>query len=160
MKSASQYFPLFFALIVTITGLTSFAVHAQNVNELSPPEGTHTTGDYDIHYSTFNSQFITADIAQVYGLVRAKNQTLLNISVQKKSASKSMPATVQGTVKNLMQQVKTIEFKTIDEPGAIYYIGALRHDNEETVHIDLSITPDGESTPITFRLTRKLYTEN
>lgn len=133
---------------------------AYAVNTPSPPEGTHEFADYNVHYSTFNSLFVPADIAKVHGLVRAKDQSFINISVQKKSDAQSVMADVSGTAKNLMQQVKTIKFKTIDEPGAVYYIGTLRHTNEEILHLDFAVTPEGESVPLTFRLTRKLYTEN
>lgn len=116
-------------------------------------------GVYTVHYSTFNSLFVPADIAQIHQLVRAKNQTLINIAVQKTADSAAVPATITGTAKNLLQQVKTIDFKTIEEPGAIYYLGALKHSNEEIFHLDFTIVPDGETTPLQLRLTRKLYTE-
>lgn len=133
---------------------------AQNVNEPSPPEGTKTFGDYQVHYTTFNSLFVPADIARVHDLVRADNQSLINISVQKQPGAQQVAAKVTGTAKNLMQQVKNIDFKTIEEPDAIYYIGAVRHTNEEILHLDISVIPEGESNPLDFRLTRKLYTEN
>src|SRR5688572_28744022 len=116
-------------------------------------------GAYTVHYSTFNSLFVPADIAQIHQLVRAKNQTLINIAVQKTADSTAVPAKITGTAKNLLQQVKTIDFKTIEEPGAIYYLGALKHSNEDIFHLDFTIVPDGESIPLQLRLTRKLYTE-
>lgn len=133
---------------------------AQDVNAPSPPEGTKEFAEYDVHYSTFNSLFVPADTASAYHLVRAKDQTLINISVQKKNSTESVPAQVEGRAKNLMQQVKTIDFKTISERDAIYYIGSLKHSNEEILHLDITITPEGNPTPLNFRLTRKLYTEN
>lgn len=139
-----------------IAGLTT----AQNTNIPSPPEGTHTSGNYNVHYTTLNSLFVPADIAKVHGLVRANDLSFINISVQKKGNAQPVAAHIEGTAKNLMQQVKPIKFKTIDEPNAIYYIGSLRHTNEEILHLDLTITPEEQSTPIKFRLTRKLYTEN
>lgn len=147
----------FFTLVFLVSSRigTAYAV-----NTPSPPEGTHEFADYNVHYSTFNSLFVPADIAKVHGLVRAKDQTFINISVQKKADAQSVMADISGTAKNLMQQVKAIKFKTINEPDAVYYIGTLRHTNEEILHLDLAITPQGESAPLEFRLTRKLYTEN
>lgn len=136
-------------LLITTT-LPSFA------NDVS---SSKNFGVYTVHYSTFNSLFVPADIAQIHQLVRAKNQTLINIAVQKTADSAAVPATITGTAKNLLQQVKTIDFKTIEEPGAIYYLGALKHSNEEIFHLDFTIVPDGETTPLQLRLTRKLYTE-
>lgn len=146
-----------FTGIALATAMLCANAHADNAP--SPPEGTKEMGEYLVHYSTFASLFVPADIAKVHDLVRAKDQSLLNIAVQKKVDGSPVAAQVSGTAKNLMQQVKQISFKTIDEPDAIYYIGAIRHTNEEILHLDLAIVPEGESQPLEFRLTRKLYTE-
>lgn len=122
-------------------------------------ESTKVFGPYTVHYSTFNSLFVPADIAEIHQLVRAKDQTLINIAVQKTADGSPVAAQVSGTAKNLLQQLKNIEFKTIREQDTLYYIGALRHTNEEIFHLDFVIVPEGETQPLTFRLSRKLYTE-
>lgn len=122
-------------------------------------ESTKVFGPYTVHYSTFNSLFVPADIAQIHQLVRAKDQTLINIAVQKTVDGSPVSAQVTGTAKNLLQQQKNIEFKTIQEQETVYYIGSLRHTNEEIFHLDFSIVPEGETQPLTFRVSRKLYTE-
>lgn len=132
---------------------------AQSDNAPSPPEGTKEFGDYVVHYSTFASLFVPADIAKVHDLVRAKDKSFINIAVQRKADGAPVAAQVTGTAKNLMQQVKNVPFKTIEEPDAVYYIGSIRHTNEETLHLDLTVTPEGAAEPLQFRLTRKLYTE-
>jgi hypothetical protein len=116
-------------------------------------------GQYTVHYSTFNSLFISADTAQAHQLIRAKDLALINIAVQKTQGGTPVNAKISCTAKNLMQQNKNIEFKTITEPGAIYYLGAIKHSNEEVFHLNFSILPEGESQPLEFRLTRKFYTE-
>ncbi len=118
-----------------------------------------TFGAYVVHYSTFNSLFVDANIAKLHGLVRAKDQTLINISVQKVGSGQSVKADINATAKNLMQQVKAIDFKKIDEPSAVYYIGSLRHSNREIFHIKFDIQVAGEPAPFQFKLTKKLYTE-
>lgn len=122
-------------------------------------ESTKVFGQYTVHYSTFNSLFVPADVAGIHQLVRAKDQTLINIAVQKTADGSPVAAQVSGTAKNLLQQQKNIDFKTIQEQDAVYYIGALRHTNEEIFHLDFTIVPEGETQPLTFRLSRKLYTE-
>lgn len=146
--------------LFVFTVLIGLSVQAAPENPPSPPQGEIDFEGYTILYSTFNSLFIPADIAKLHKLVRGKDQTLINISVQSKTLKKAVAAKVEATAKNLVQQSKIIKFKTIDEPGAIYYIGSLRHTNEEILHIDFNILPEGESTPLQFRITRKLYTEN
>lgn len=122
-------------------------------------DSTKVFGPYTIHYSTFNSLFVPADIAKLHQLVRAKDQTLINIAVQKTADGSPIAAQVSATAKNLLQQQKKIDFKTIQEQDAIYYLGALRHTNEEMFHLDFVILPEGETQPLSFRLSRKLYTE-
>jgi hypothetical protein len=128
-------------------------------NELNDMESTKVFGVYTVHYSTFNSLFVPMNIAQIHQLVRAKDQTLINIAVQKTADGSPVAAQVSATAKNLLQQQKSISFKTIQEPEAVYYIGALRHTNEEVFHLDFVIVPEGETQPLTFRISRKLYTE-
>lgn len=140
-----------------ILGLLNLANAAQAA--LEEEGSSRNFGIYTVHYSTFNSLFVPAEIAEIHQLVRAKDQTLINIAVQKSSDGTSVPAAITGTAKNLLQQVKNIEFKTIREQDAVYYLGALRHSNEEIFHLDFSIVPEGETTPLQLRLSRKLYTE-
>jgi hypothetical protein len=139
--------------LVVLTAVTALPALAEDVSS------SKIFGAYTVHYSTFNSLFVPAEIAEIHQLVRAKDQALINIAVQKTADGAAVPAKITGTAKNLLQQVKTIDFKTVEEPGAIYYLGALRHSNEEVFHMDFNIVPEGESTPLQLRLTRKLYTE-
>ena len=133
-----------------------FSLPATYANE---QESTKVFGLYTVHYSTFNSLFVPADIAKIHQLIRAKDQTLINIAVQKTTDRSPVAAQVSGTAKNLLQQQKNIEFKTIQEQDTVYYIGALRHTNEEIFHLDFTVVPEGETQPLTFRISRKLYTE-
>lgn len=122
-------------------------------------DNSQTFGIYTVHYSTFNSLFVPAEVAKIHGIVRAKDQTLINIAIKETATNRAVAAEVTATAKNLMQQSKTVSFKTITEADAVYYIGALRHTNEEVFHLDFKILPEGANQPIEFRLTRKLYTE-
>lgn len=114
-------------------------------------------GNFTVQYTVFNSQFILADIANLHGLVRAKDQALVNISVLDNATGKTVAATIKGRAKNLLQQTKTIDFKAIQEQDAVYYIGALRHTNEEVFHFTIDINIDGQDHTIKF--IRKLYVE-
>jgi hypothetical protein len=146
LNSKLQYLISLLLMLIAATSL------AAETNQMSPPQGTQVFGDFEIDYSTFNSLIIPA--------VRAKDQQLINISVRRKSTGQAVPAKVEATAKNLLQQVKTIEFKTVTEPDTVYYLGTLRHANEETFHLDFSVTPADQTSAFKFRLTRKLYTEN
>lgn len=120
-------------------------------------ESTRQFDGYDVHYMVFASEFVTAEIAALHGLVRGRDQALVNISVHEADSGKSVRATVTGTARNLIQQSKPLSFKTIEEPGAIYAIASLRHSNEEVFHFFIDILPEGETRPLQLEFTRKLY---
>lgn len=152
---AKEYFKkntFSFLLIIFLIGLSHPACATDKYSKVF--------GKYTIHYSTFNSLFIPADIAKTHNLVRANDQTLVNISVQETATKKSIPAKITGTAKNLIQQTKTIDFKKIDEPGAVYYIGAIRHTDEEVFHLNFSIHVADEPSAFTFKISKKLYTDS
>jgi len=46
-------------------------------------ERKHSVGEYDVHYSAFNSGFLQPDIAAAAGLTRSKTQGVVNVSVIK-----------------------------------------------------------------------------
>lgn len=139
-------------LCIVLSALLSTNTLADNVEHNS-----ETIGHYTILFSAFNSQFVPADIAQAHNLVRAKDQALINVSVLDNRTGTTVAADVKGQARNLMQQTKTIAFKVINEPDAVYYLGSIRHTNEEILHFDITVTLDGE--PHTVKFTRKLYLE-
>ena len=77
-------------------------------------------GDVTVHYNTFNSTFLTPEIAKGAELIRSKNQGVINVSVIKDG--KPLMAQVSGTVKDLTSQSIQLQFKQVIEQGAIYYI--------------------------------------
>lgn len=139
-----------YLLALAISALFSLQGHAEM-------ESTQHFGDYDVHYMVFASEFVTPEIAALHGLVRGSDQALVNISVHEADSGKSVPATVTGKARNLIQQSKSLSFKTIEEPGATYAIASLRHNNEEVYHLFIDILPAGETTPLQLEFTRKLY---
>ena len=71
-------------------------------------ERKHSVGEYDVHYSAFNSGFLQPDIAAAAGLTRSKTQGVVNVSVIKDG--KPLSATVTGTVKDLTSQSVNLNF--------------------------------------------------
>lgn len=117
-------------------------------------------GEYRVQHTVFNSSFIKPEIASIYNLTRGKDHALVNIAVLKNSAggkSKGLPAKVSGSVANLMQQAKPLDFKEIKEQDATYYLADLRFDNEEVLHFNITVTVDGRDLDVKF--SKKLYVE-
>ncbi len=143
---------------VILIWAVAWAAHANTQQATYVADNSTTIGHYTIQYTTFNSLMIQPDIASIHQLVRAKDQALVNVSIIDNRKGETVAAEVSGTAKNLIQQSKTLPFKTIEEPGAVYYIAALRHTNEELFHFTVDLVIDGD--PYQVKFTRKLYIEN
>lgn len=92
--------------------------------------------DLDVHYSAFNSGFLQPEIASAAGIVRGKNQGVLNIAVLK--AGKAQPATVKAQVRNLLGQSRALSFREVREGEAIYYLSQFPFD-KETLHFKVDV---------------------
>lgn len=137
-------------LLVCMALLTPFAQAEQSL----------TQNGYEIHYNAFNSSFITPEVAQQNGLTRSKVMGLLNVSVlqiDKDGTKKPTTAIISGEAKNLLQQLKPLEFTKIDEGNAIYYISSFRFSDEELLNFVLQVQPDPNQSPIEVRFSQTFY---
>lgn len=140
-------------LSILLITFVSSTVTAQEGEELKK------FANHTIYYTVFNSTFISADIAKAYGIKRSKYESLLNVVVSKTGEHGGIPVAITGTVTNLMQQQKQLDFKTIEEENTVYYIAPVRIGGEEVVHFDIAVRLDGEPQPLKFKFTKKLYAE-
>jgi hypothetical protein len=116
--------------------------------DAAKPERKEVFGDVTVHYSAFTSSMLQPDIAAATGLVRSKNQGVLNIAVLK--ASKPAMAVVSGTVKDLTGRSNPLSFKQITDRGAIYYIAQFKIQQAETLTFDLNVETGGVSHKLRF----------
>lgn len=143
-------------VLMSFLALLPIVGHSNDLTAID--DDTRKFGPYTVYFSIIQSRLIPAEVANVHNLVRASDQSLINVSIKETTTGESVKGTVSARATNLMQQSKTIKFKTIEEPDVAYYLGSLRHTNEELFHIDFTIDIPGENAH-TFRVTRKLYTE-
>ncbi|MFS2197468.1 MULTISPECIES: DUF4426 domain-containing protein [unclassified Pseudomonas] len=112
-------------------------------------ERKETFGDVTVHYNTFNSTYLTPDIAKSAELIRSKNQGVINISVLKEG--KPLMAQVSGSVKDLTSQTVPLKFKQITEQGAIYYIAQYPVDQQEVRTFDIKVQTGDKTNTISFQ---------
>ena len=112
-------------------------------------ERQETFGDVTVHYNTFNSTYLTPDIAKSAELVRSKNQGVINISVLKEG--KPLMAQVSGSVKDLTSQTVPLKFKQITEQGAIYYIAQYPVEQQEVRTFDIKVQTGDKTNTISFQ---------
>ena len=105
-------------------------------------------GDVTVHYNTFNSTFLTPDIAKAAELIRSKNQGVINVSVIRDG--KPLIAQVTGTVKDLTSQSVPLTFRQITEQGAIYYIAQYPVEQQETRTFEIKVQNGDKINTINF----------
>ncbi len=112
-------------------------------------------GDWQIHYVVFPSSFLTPAIANNYGITRAKNIGIVNISVLDQDGN-GAPASVSGHATNLLGQMSQLDFREVREGPAVYYLAEIRHTDQEVVRFSFAITPPGAAT-FDLKFQKKLY---
>ena len=132
-----------------------------NVPQAQPAEeNSKDIGDHVVHFSAQGTDQLTPDIARAYDIVRSKNRAMLTVSVIEEASNLPVPATVSVKTQNLTGQLKNVAMREIREPGdveAIYYIGETSIANQEVLIFDISITPEGSTSPSMVRFQRQFY---
>jgi len=119
-------------------------------------------GDLELHYSVVNTTFLSAEIAELYGITRGKQRAILNLALRKPRAGTigtGQAMQLRGEVRDLMQTQQALEFKEIREGDAIYYIADFRFINEEWRFFDLNFRPEGTDKTYSFDFKWQLYVE-
>lgn len=100
-----------------------------------------TIKNVEVHYSAFNSTFLTAEVARQYQLKRNGYRAVLNISIldTSKAGKPAVSAKVSGISKNLIGNRRELSFKEVKEGSAIYYLSELPISDEEVVTFELDI---------------------
>ena len=112
---------------------------------------------YELHYVVIPTEFLTAEIAGRYGVVRGKGRALVNLSLLKDSKGVAADA-LSGRVTNLLSQEQVLQFDQVIEGDAIYYIAQLRHSDRDTLRFEVELSAPGSS-PRTLSFRQKLYTD-
>jgi len=97
-----------------------------------------TVGEAEVHYVVVNTLFLEPDIAQRYGIVRARDRSILNVSVIGPDG-RPRDADVSGTYRNLLEHTAPLEFERFEEGDAIYFIAPLKITDQDVLRFDLSI---------------------
>ena len=119
-------------------------------------ERKQSFGELDVHYSAFNSTFLQPDIAAAAGLVRSKQQGVLNIAVLK--AGQPAQASVSGQVKNLLGQTHALEFKPVKEGNVLYYLAQFPFEQQEMLRFSLTVKV-GSQAPNSFEFNQEFFPE-
>lgn len=99
-------------------------------------------GDMEVHYVVVNTTFLAPEIAQQFGLARARDRAFVNISVLK--ASVPIQARITGNFTNLFGQRFELAYREVTEPPAVYYLAAFKHADQETLRFTVNVVVGDE----------------
>jgi hypothetical protein len=125
-------------------------------------ERSESFGDYEVHYNALTTDLIDPSVARAYGIIRSKNRALINVAVLRRVmgvATQPVTATVKTRAVNLNSQLKSVEMRELNDAGAIYYIGEMPVDHNETLEFTIEVTPEGEASAHTTSFKQQFYTE-
>ncbi|MGF1909105.1 DUF4426 domain-containing protein [Vibrio kasasachensis] len=138
----------FVALVISCLALPTFAGQFKTIK------------DVEVHYSAFNSTFLTPQVASSYKLKRSGYSAILNISLLDRSQAgkPAISGKVTGSTKNLIGQIRDLTFREVKEGDAIYYLAEFTISNEENIHFNIDIDA-GNQGKGTLKFTQKFYVE-
>jgi hypothetical protein len=107
--------------------------------------------DIEVHYVVVNTLFLEPDVAKHYGVVRAKDRAIVNLSVLG-ADGKALLADVSGVAVNLLSQQGPLAFSTIREGESIYYIAPIRYTDQDVLRFRIAVkVPDREPMNLEFQ---------
>lgn len=141
------------ALTYTVTAgvLALFATLAQ-------AEQKQNIGDWEVHYSAFNSTFITPQIAAQYDITRSEKRGLINIAVLDNDSKAALETEVKGYVSNPRGGVQNLEFKQVIEGEAVYYLASFLFGDEELMRFTINF-PAAKNPNATLIFEQQFYQE-
>ena len=141
--------------------LTAGTAAAESDGEFSADSGIQRFDKkWEVHYSVFNSTFLTAKNAAPVGIIRAGNRGVLTIALHRLGEKKSVPASAQvtGIYRDLIHS-NALRFQEVREEKAIYYLAGFRFSHRDPLRFHIEIKPEGASVPLLLKFRRRLYIE-
>lgn len=125
------------------------------------PQRSHDFGKYIVHYNATTTDLLSPEDALKYGITRSKSNALLNVVILEKTGApghQPISGKVSAKTNNLTGQLKNITLREITEGGAIYYIGVVSVDHNETLNFDLSVRPENADDTLQVKFQQQFFT--
>ncbi|MBD2857397.1 DUF4426 domain-containing protein [Spongiibacter sp. KMU-158] len=149
-----------FFLALSLLGGLSQSAFAQDIvqPQTSDGESSRQFGPDTIHYSVLNTRFLSAQVAQAYGITRGDNKFLLNIAVrhQGEASEHAIKAKISGTSSDLIYQTP-LKFREVVEQDAIYYLAEFEVRSEERLSFRLQVQTATRPMPYDLQFNKMLY---
>ena len=133
-----------------ISTLLGSALLLAVLSPLASAEQKQKLGPWDVHYIAMPSTLIEPQIAAQYQITRSIQNGLINISVLASSDQQAQQVRISGQAKNLLGQIKELNFQEVREGKAIYYLAQLPFRGEEKVSFSIDISQGTEQQQLKF----------
>ncbi|MEB0208425.1 DUF4426 domain-containing protein [Pseudomonas sp. CCC3.1] len=112
--------------------------------------GATQVGSTVVNYNAFMSNFLSAEIAQKYGLQRNDHLGALNVNLAK--ADQKIASTIKGTYRAIDEKkAKPLTFKqVINDQGSIDYFAQFPVKSSQVYVFDVELKVNGETKGIEF----------
>ncbi len=117
---------------------------------------------YTLHVNALTTDQLTPEVAREYGITRSKGKAMMNVVISRNEAGGTgtpVTGTVTTVARNLTNQIKDMEMREIVVQDAIYYIGVISVDHEETIVFNMDVTPVDETQPFLISYRQQFFTE-
>ena len=117
-------------------------------------QDSQTFDGFTVHYNAVNADFVAKDAAKQFGISRAPNRALLNVSVLLADYKQS-EAEVSGTVSGVRGN-HPLQFRPIREDGSVYYVAEFeigRGESNYTFELTVKRAGAPRAYPIAFNQT-------
>lgn len=113
---------------------------------LLSPARAESFGDYEIHYGTLTTDFLTPAVAQKYGVQRSTSTAMLTVTVLKRgqnNATVPVDARIDANITNEYGQYRRLNMRRVQDGDAIYYLDTFHISPPENYRFQLSVQPAG-----------------
>ncbi len=112
-------------------------------------------GDLEVHYVVLNTTDVSPEMAERYALTRAADRGLINIAGRRRGddgTTSAVQLAIEGTVTNLLGQSRSLQFREVTDPAAIYYLETIAFTDREPLRFQLQVTDldTGRRHPVSF----------
>ncbi len=119
------------------------------------------SGDWAVHWTLINSADLLPQVARAYGIRRSRNRGLVILNPMRRDAGgeTAVAGTASGVARNLIGHRQTLSWRAIDEGQAYYLIAGFDILNQEFLHFDIEVLPEGATEPLRLKLTQQFFTD-
>lgn len=145
-------------------GLTSLLVLVVGLYGAAPQalaEQFHDSPPYRIHYSAIYTAMLSPEVASAYGIQRANNRVLINVSVLRQEGDqwKAVPAVVNIRARDLIGSIHSPRVREVTEGAARYHLATMRVSHEDRLRFTVEVKTEDQAKTVSFDFEKTFYVD-